>query len=389
MVQARGSVERPETDYRFRVLYAIGMVLIVGGHCGYGGLPMMATWFPPYSFHLGLFAFCSGYFCKDGAGRALGKYAAKKFWSLIVPLYLWNVVYAGIVTLLSYGGFTIGAGVTLSKLVIEPITTGHQFMYNLGGWFVVPLFMIQVFHAAVRRVATGKPSACKECILFGVYLCMGMAGVYLASRGYHAGWWLVLVRALYLLPFYGMGIFYRNVLEKYDTASHTKYFAALFMLQLYIILIFKGVPAYTPSWCDDFTDGPVLPFVVGYIGIAFWLRVARILAPVIGKSRPVNLIADSTYAIMIHHYMGFMIVKMVFALFHNYFALFGNFDVLRYKTDLSYFYLPGGMGQFAVIYLAAGLIFPAILQLALKRAERMVKTRKPELPLRKRGESDR
>lgn len=50
-------------DYRFKILYALGMVLVVMGHGAYP-TSLLTEWFPAYSFHLGLFAFCSGYFYK-------------------------------------------------------------------------------------------------------------------------------------------------------------------------------------------------------------------------------------------------------------------------------------------------------------------------------------
>ncbi|MBQ9684121.1 hypothetical protein IJV57_01430 [Candidatus Saccharibacteria bacterium] len=35
-------------DYRFKVLYAIGMIMIVAGHCNGGGINILADWFPYY-----------------------------------------------------------------------------------------------------------------------------------------------------------------------------------------------------------------------------------------------------------------------------------------------------------------------------------------------------
>ena len=67
-----------KTDYRFKLLYAIGMICIVAGHCGDGGFSMMYEFFTPYSFHLALFVFCSGYFYKEKAESSPGKYIIKK-----------------------------------------------------------------------------------------------------------------------------------------------------------------------------------------------------------------------------------------------------------------------------------------------------------------------
>ena len=68
-----------KNDYRFKLLYAIGMIIVVAGHCGGdGGFSLMYEFFTPYSFHLALFVFCSGYFYKDTSERTVGKYVLKK-----------------------------------------------------------------------------------------------------------------------------------------------------------------------------------------------------------------------------------------------------------------------------------------------------------------------
>ena len=54
-------------NYQFKILYAIGMILIVAGHAGNGGISLFYDWLPPYAFHLGLFMFASDYFYNDAS----------------------------------------------------------------------------------------------------------------------------------------------------------------------------------------------------------------------------------------------------------------------------------------------------------------------------------
>lgn len=44
------------------------------------------------------------------------------------------------------------------------------------------------------------------------------------------------------------------------------------------------------SWCNNLTEGPIIPILSGIVGIAFWMRIAEVLTPVIGKSRYINAI---------------------------------------------------------------------------------------------------
>ena len=137
-------------DYRFRLLYALGMIFIVSGHCSGGGVSLFYDWFPPYAFHLGLFAFCSGYFYRDENGADLGAYALRKAKTLLLPMYLWNLFYALLLVVLRRFGFDIGLPPSFATLVTMPLYEGSQFELNMGAWFVVPLFLCQGFTAALR-----------------------------------------------------------------------------------------------------------------------------------------------------------------------------------------------------------------------------------------------
>lgn len=355
-----------KTDYRFKLLYAIGMICIVAGHCGDGGFSMMYEFFTPYSFHLALFVFCSGYFYKEKAESSPGKYIIKKIKSLLIPLYLWNLFYGIVQILLIHKGFSIGNPISVYNLTIAPIVNGHQFIYNMGGWFVIPLFMLLAYNVLLRKFLSLMKCKYKESIMFFTALAAGIWGVYMASKGYNQGAWLVLVRMLYFVPFFQLGILYKQRLEKYDRVPNMIYFAIIICAQLFIIWKFGKQLRYTPSWCWDFWEGPIMPFVVGVLGIAFWLRVANILEPAIGRSKWVNLIADNTYSIMINQFAGFMLVKTIFAAMNKYMGLFANFDWGLYKSDHWYYYLPGGHNQMKIIYLAFGILVPILMQMIVR-----------------------
>lgn len=51
-------------NFTFKILSAIGIIIIVSGHCYNGGVSLMYDWFPKYSYNLALFVFISGYFTR-------------------------------------------------------------------------------------------------------------------------------------------------------------------------------------------------------------------------------------------------------------------------------------------------------------------------------------
>ncbi|WP_270913440.1 hypothetical protein [Allofournierella sp. CML151] len=202
-----------------------------------------------------------------------------------------------------------------------------------------------------------------ETVFFVIGLALGILGNQLVCSGFVYGWQLIIVRTLYFVPFYALGIFYKSVLEKYDRKVPSFwYFSAVFLINLLIIWYLGRVPQYTPSWCNDFVDGPVFPIVVGFVRIALWMRIATILSPVVGRSKWVNLVADNTYSIMMNHILGFMVVKTIFATINLLGWGFEDFDWLSYKTDIWWFYKPKGLDQMLLIYVVFGIIFSIVIQ---------------------------
>lgn len=56
-------VDGKKIDWRFKFLYTIGIISVLVGH-GADGIDFFYDWFTPYSFHMPLFMFCSGYLFK-------------------------------------------------------------------------------------------------------------------------------------------------------------------------------------------------------------------------------------------------------------------------------------------------------------------------------------
>lgn len=358
-------------DYRFKILYAVGMIMVVCGHCWGGGVSFLVSdWFPYEGLHLALFVFCSGYFYKQSSEDNVKEYIVKKIKRLIVPFYLYTLVYGVFVQLLKLCGFTIGGAFTFENLIVAPITNGQQFIYNLGGWFIVPLFMVEIGNVLIRKLCCLVKKDISEWFFFLVNIVLGIAGNTLAYRGFYSGWWLVLVRMLYFVPFYGLGILYKNVLEKYDKLPSFWYFAVLFLIRLGIMCVYGENLGYTPSWCDDFSEGPIMPVVIGFLGIAVWMRIASLMEPVLGKSKGINLIADNTYSIMMNQFVGFMIVKTAYAFIAKLHIGFEDFDWVSYKSDIWWYYVPKGIDQTLIIYAVVGIVFPIFVQKLINRLKK-------------------
>lgn len=353
-------MQNKEINYTFKVLSAFGIIFIVAGHCNNMGLSLVYEWFPPYSFHLALFVFISGYFYSESNENNVIKYIIKKIKNLILPTFIWNIVYGVIANYLKNYGFTIGGELNLQNIFFYPLVHGHQFMFNLSSWFIVPLFFAEIFNVCFRKILSigGMKN---DWFFFCVYLGLGIIGIQLSGATYIFEYKLFFTRIMFFLPCFSFGRMYRVFFEKRDNLRNSYYFAIIFLVDLIIITIY-GYTGYTVASCNDFIHGPILPYISALLGIAFWLRVAKIWGFTLKESKIVMLIANNTYSIMMHHLMGFMILKFIFFSISHFTTYYQDFDILKFQSDIFYYYFPKGIGQFALVYVIVGICFSLLIK---------------------------
>lgn len=352
--------EKRQYQATFGILSAIGIFMIVAGHVGYN-IATVGDLFPYYSFHVALFMFISGYFYREKEEEHPFLYLKKKVKRLLVPYFIWNLIYGLLAwALRALGGFSLGEGISLRTLFLEPFLNGYQFLYNYAAWFVPVLFVIEVMNLLMRLLLK-KLHLCYEWLILAGSLLVGMVVVWLAIGGHVWGLYKTPGRILFLYPCFQMGQFYYRKLEQKDTLGNLPYFGILLTIQTVLTLCCNGL-AYSTVWCTGFANGPVIPYVTVVTGIAFWLRVAKIMTPVLEKSRAVLYLGKNTYAVMLHHVMAFMLVKMVLAAVAAHTSYLADFDWEQFHGNIDYFYLVKGAEQFKLVYLAAGIVLPLLLQ---------------------------
>lgn len=351
-----------QVNMQFRILSALAMILVVMGHVDEGMLTIGGL-FPYYSFHIALFLFISGYFYRPEKEEQIGAYLVGKARSLLLPYFIWNLIYGLIVMALRAAGFYIGNEISLWTLFAEPFLSGHQFLYNAPAWFVPALFLTETVNVAGRRLLRLLRIQ-NDWLLMGAYLGLGLLVVWLSSHGYVYDWYRIPGRLMYMLPCYQMGQLYQQRLEKHDVLPNWLYFGILFAVQLFLVSFCNGL-AVSAAWCNGFLNGPLVPYVTAATGIAFWLRVSRILTPAFLNSRFWNYFGGNTFAVMMHQVMAFLIVKGIFALLYTAAGWFADFDKNAFLTDVYYIYLPDGLTQFRMLYVAAGICLPLLLQKGL------------------------
>lgn len=361
-----------EENLIFRALYLIAIILVVDGHTTLADMFDMDGLFRYYSFHLMLFSFGAGYFFRFHGGILKDILSRAK--RLLVPLYLWNIVYgAGAMLLRRFGGFEIGAEIDAYTLLLAPIADGEHFIWNLGSWFIFPLFLTQVIYSLVRRAASLWKD--NEWITFLVCLIPGCAAVEICHAGMQNMLPLFLLRTLILLPGYAGGVLYKQRLEKHDTLPTIPYLTVIVILRALLCVRYENL-AYLLSSCTYFTCGAFGVYFGALLAIAFFLRIARLLAPHMKKSRLALYISRHTFDIMMHHFMGFFALNCVFLMLNALGVGAADFSVKSFRTMYNYNYAPGGRPEFNVLYLLAGLLLPLLIPFAIGKAKKIRKNNK-------------
>lgn len=364
------SMREYKENRELRILSAIGIILVAAGHLGYnlfdiGGL------FPYYSFHVFIFLFVSGYFYRKESQDHIISYLLGKCVTLLLPYFVWNLIYGILAMLLHKAGFTIGQNLSLYTLFLAPFDGGHQFMYQFPSWFVPVLFMIEAVNVCMRK-ALSLLKIRNDWIIFAGCLALGILTVWLAIGGHVWGIYKIPGRILFMLPGFQMGCIYKEKLEKYDTLPDGLYFLLVMGIQLLISIPCGGL-AFSAVWVSSFANGPAVPYLTVMTGIAFWLRISRIIKDIPCLSGRLATIGRNTYSIMMHHILAFFLVKAVFYLIHILTPLCAEFDTAMFLSEINYVYLPGGAEASKWIYLIAGIGIPLLIAKLQSAAGRMVR----------------
>lgn len=359
--------KKANENRKMRMLTALGIILIVAGHLNFDVLSFGGL-FPYYSFHVFIFLFVSGYFYNSEDENEPVRFVIRKAKKLLLPYFIFNLLYGLLSTYLNGRGFSIGYDLSLKTLFLDPFLGGHQFMFNSPAWFVPALFVTELLNLLSRKLvriltAVFKIPAGDDVTLYfctAVWFILGIATVYLAIGGHVWGNWKMPGRWLIMMPALQLGSLYRQKLEggferlKERIGSKCFYpimLGLVVLLQAVLLHVTSGL-AVSVVWCTSFANGCVVPFVAMITGIAFYL----ILASLLSRVRAFDFllcVGRESYDVMTNHLLILFIINSIcFLIFKP-----ENFDEVAYKSDIFYQYLYAGyhMTHFINTLLCVGL----------------------------------
>lgn len=343
-------------NQKFNILSALGIILVVGGHCGFNFIHQ----FPVYSFHMPLFIFISGYFFHAYDFRT---FLSKKVKHLLVPFLLWNVFYGCLINWLAVEGWTrIGhAPLNFKSLLWDPFTTGWPFAFNGPAWFVGTLFVVQILYWGIHRI-WGTCPLITGGVVSGGYLL----SLYLTFHGWssflgYAG--IGIERALFFLPFYYLGGIYKIRVEKAEFSLNKTLMVVVLCFAINLVLLHfwgKNLIFYNVHHMDFPARSYWLPFITACTGIFLYLQFAEFIVHKIKHYEILEFIGRHTYSIMMHHQFFFWLVNTVFfLLWRNDINIIPWFNYEKYMMNLYYRIETPYRGE-SYVYLAIGLLGPLL-----------------------------
>lgn len=334
-----------QINEEFRVLTAFGMIFVICGHYSINAFTF-GDLYPYETFHMPLFMFISGYFFKEknvkNANTVL-HYIVKKTKHLLIPYFAWNLFYGGVFIVLTKVGFSNveSTPLNLHTLFVLPFLQAPGFCYNSAAWFVMALFVVEVFNC-VMRFACERAGITHDWIWLLGYFVIATASIVYSQYNYDIVCDLGIARNAYLLLWFGVGTFYKSTLERIDNEIPFLY-AAIINILLVSLLICGVGDAVSNVWSSTFKGPAFYIMARAALGIWFWLRVIRAFLPVLRKSKTLMFVGKHSFSFMMHQCLAGIAINMI--MLH----LFPEFiDEATFKADRWY---AGTFGTAKIIYL--------------------------------------
>lgn len=330
-----------KSNKAFMILSAFGILFVVDAHLG-SNMPFFTQIFPYNSFFMPMFAFISGYFFSEKhlqSWNHLFRFTCRKIKTLLVPYFLWIVFYGVLTAVLRLCHILEVGEISFIDLIHNIITGGTSFGFNDPAWFVPLLLCVIIGYSVIRKVFGKHWNDTAAMIVFAVF---GAAAVALSQTSFRTHNTFMLMKVPCFLQYYHLAVFFRNKLERYfDRASTLTVCLGAVLVNIVLLIIYgyeMSFPLYATMGGFQ-PKAPFLPLLTSITGIAFWLKISKLLVPVLGQNKLVNFISDNTAFIMTHH----LAVKHLFIglllLARNLGAeCFNGIDVAQYRLYAWYSY---------------------------------------------------
>lgn len=330
-----------KSNKSFMILSALGILFVADVHLGQP-LSILTKIFPYDSFFMPMFAFISGYFFKESHCRSwkdVINYSTAKFRRLFLPYLGWAAFYNCLCSILFRMGIWNIRGLTLRDLIYNIATSGVTSAFSSPAWFAPLLFSVCVIYCTSRWFLS---AVWNDHLALAALLVISVAAVGVSGTDFRIPLLYMPLKIAFFLSFYHAGLYFRKYWEDCFDRLHPVAVCLIAAVINWVLISRYGNTIAFPvcSSMSGFQSGnPLLPLITSATGTVFWLKISKLLAPIIGHNRLVNYISENTFFIMTHH-IG---VKHLFIgcclLGHQLgISAFSGIDKQQFLTDGLYLY---------------------------------------------------
>lgn len=356
---------KEKSNKQFMILSVIGIIQVVMCHLA-PDIKITGYIFPYTSFFIPMFVFISGYFYTKEKEKNILKSIWQKFKKLMIPFFIINVCY-GIINLVlrKVGIVNYGENINLYTLFIQPFVNNSQFVFNFPSWFIPAFFATYVTYLLIHKLISKIKF--NEYILLIIMLIANMLAVYNQNIAMQNNIKTLILRILFLLPYFQIGYLYKTKWQIYEQKIKT-YILLPIVIVINIILLctVHKIDYDLHEFSGFITHIPYLPTITFITGTLFWLRISKLLEKYIEKNKIINYISNNTFSIMSHHLFWAFLINIVL-----YFANVPYFDINNFQNGWIYRYqIPNLKILLQLIYLIIGITGPIMIKFAAETCKK-------------------
>lgn len=301
---------KEKSNKQFMILSAIGIIQVV--LCHFATVEVLKGYIFPYtSFFIPLFLFISGYFYKTESENKIVNTIWNKFKKFMIPFFIINLIYGIINNILRhYGIINYGSEINLNTLFVQPFIGNGQFIFNFPSWFIPVFFVTYVTYLFIHKYSSKLKI--NDYILLILLLIGNMFSVYYSDIARQEDLRTLILKVLFLLPFFHFGYLYKTKIQKHEEKVKTIiYIPILVIINIILKLVFNNLTYDMRAFSEFNPNNFFLPILTSITGILFWLRISKLLVKWLGDNKIINYISNNTFTIMSHHVFFLFIFNLI------------------------------------------------------------------------------
>lgn len=339
------------------VMLYIGILSIVFGHIDRTVPLFYFMFFPPYTFHVPLFFFISGYLFKPQS-TLCGKYKLifKKIRTQLIPYYLFAFIFAIITVLLKKININLGGDFSLKTILTDGFFQNNTYALFGASWFLFALFFVNVIAAVLYPGKVGIDTVI--CILSVPVMIYFLRYFHLPMDIEVEKYGFFLKKLSICFVFYSLGHVFKLFEGKIRKYLITPMSFSIILITVILIFQFSGSGMYDVAGANFGQDnGQELFNLVSTVGIILLLYIiGYYVSSILSEKSLVWIIAENTFAIMVWHFTFFLIANCIFVWLGL--AEYSNL------SDKTFRYWPE---KFWLVYQFIGVFGPVLLAICYKK----------------------